>query len=226
MNNTIRNDREDVLVASDLNGTLTTGSPVLAVYRWLTENQPGSTPALFQYRLIFSYLQVKVGLKKIDTWGKEAMSAVLSMVQSPDAFVVKAMMDAVVEEELWPKRRELPISLLREWHAGGAEIYIISAAYQPAVENFARKIAPERIYAIGTPVEITPLGLNLAGPFNSREIKMSNLLAAIGSRELAIALGDTFADIPMLEKAQRAIAVHPDRRLKNQAKEQGWQIIE
>ena len=199
---------------------------MLAVYRWLTVNQPDSTPALFRYKLIFSYLQVKVGLKKIDTWGKEAMSAVLGLVKRPDPYILKAVMHSVVEEELWPKRRELPISLLREWHAQGAEIYIISAAYQPAVENFARKIALERIYGIGTPVEITPLELKLAGPFNSREIKMSNLLAAIGSQELTIALGDTFADIPLLEKAQRAIAVHPDRRLENRAREQGWQIIE
>ena len=91
--NTIRNLQSSILIASDLNGTLTTGSPVLAVYRWLTENQPESPPPLFEYRLIFSYLQVKAGLKKIDTWGKEAMSAVLELVQEPDPVMLDEMMD-------------------------------------------------------------------------------------------------------------------------------------
>jgi phosphoserine phosphatase len=226
MINAIRNDGKDCLVASDLNGTLTTGSPVLAVYRWLTDNQPGSTPPLFQYRLMISYLQVKVGLKKIDTWGKEAMNAVLSFIQDPDPIILEAVMDSVVEDELWPKRRERPISLLRELHQQGAKIYIISAAYQPAVENFANRIAPERTFAIGTLVETTPQGFKLAEPLNTREKKMSNLLAAIGSRRLAIALGDTFADIPLLERAERAIAVHPDSKLRIKARKHGWQIIE
>jgi phosphoserine phosphatase len=226
MNNTIRNEGQGLLIASDLNGTLTTGSPVLAVYRWLTENQPDSPPPLFQYRLMFSYLQVKAGLKEIDTWGEEAMSQVLSLVQNPDIAILDEIMDFVVIDELWPKRRDIPVSMLREYHDSGADLYIISAAYQPAVEKFARKIAPQRTYGIGTSVEITPQGMRLSGPLNSREKKMANLMAAIGSRELAIALGDTFADIPLLEKASSPIAVHPDRKLRIKAKEQGWRIIE
>ena len=226
MENTIRNNDSVRLVASDLNGTLTTGSPVLAVYRWLIDNQPDSCPPLFKYWLIISYLQVKVGLKKIDTWGKEAMSAVLNLVQNPDLNMLDEIMEFVVENELWPKRRIEPISLLRELHNKGSEVIIISAAYQPAVEKFARKIAQVKTSAIGTPVEITVEGLQLAGPFNSRDRKMHNLLSAIGSRKLDLALGDTFADIPMLEKAENAIAVHPDRKLKNKARERGWQIMD
>lgn len=214
-----------MLVASDLNGTLTTGSPVLAVYRWLQANQPEAAPPLFQSRLMFSYLQVKAGLKKIDTWGEQAMRAVLELVQRPDQGLLDALMDFVVEEELWPRRRELPVTFLRELVDQGAELYVLSAAFQPAVEIFARKIAPNRTYGIGTPVQITPAGLRLAGPLNSREVKMSNLLAAAGSRGLTIALGDTFADIPLLEKAERAIAVYPDRKLEKKARGSGWQIM-
>ena len=172
MDNTIRNDLQDQMVASDLNGTLTTGSPVLAVYRWLTENQPDSPPPLFQYRLMLSYLQVKAGLKKIDTWGEQAMSGVLSLVQDPDPSMLDEIMDFVVENEQWPKRREIPISMLKDFLDSGADLYVISAAYQPAVEKFARKIAPNRTFGIGTAVEITTLGLRLAGPLNSRAKKM------------------------------------------------------
>ncbi len=154
------------------------------------------------------------------------MSAVLSLVQRPNPRMLDEIMDSVVADELWPKRRMEPVALLRDLHLQGAEIFLISAAYQPAVEKFARMIAPERSYGIGTPVEITPQGLRLAGPLNSRDRKMSNLLAAIGPRNLDLALGDTFADIPLLERSQDAIAVHPDRKLRKKALERGWKIID
>lgn len=154
------------------------------------------------------------------------MSAVLRLVQHPNPRVLDEMMDSVVADELWPKRRIKPVALLRDLHLQGAEIFLISAAYQPAVEKFARMIAPERIYGIGTPVEITPEGLQLAGPLNSRDRKMANLMKAIGAKKLSLALGDTFADIPLLKEAEDAIAVHPDRKLKRMAVEQGWEVID
>lgn len=154
------------------------------------------------------------------------MSAVLSLVQRPDPDMLDEIMDSVVSDELWPKRRREPVSLLEDLHRQGSEIYLISAAYQPAVDIFAKLIAPNRTYGIGTPVEITPNGLRLAGPLNSRDKKMSNLLGAIGPRNLDLALGDTFADIPLLERSQDAIAVHPDRKLRKTALKRGWKIIE
>jgi len=214
------------IVASDLNGTLTTGSPVLAVARWLAKNQPDSYPPLFELRTLLSYLQVKAGLKEIDTWGKEAMSKVLGLVQSPSLQTLGAIMEYVVETELWPKRRVEPISLLQEYRHQGANLYIISAAYQPAVDKFARKISPEGSVGIGTEVVLNAGSLALADQLNSRDRKISNLLAVIGPRPIEIALGDTFADIPLLEHAGTAIAVHPDRKLKNAAREHGWRIID
>lgn len=225
MGNTIRNISDESIVASDLNGTLTAGSPVLAVYRWLKENQPGAVPALFLLRISFSYLLVKSGLQEIDTWGEQAMQNVLGFVRDPDPSLLEGLMEYVVAHELWPKRKQAPISLLREYHHCGAQIWIISAAYQPAVEKFSQRIAPEGIFAIGTPVEITPEGLQFAGPLNSRSRKMDNLLEAIGPRDLTIALGDTFADIPMLEAAEMAIAVNPDPALRKRAIAGEWQII-
>jgi phosphoserine phosphatase len=215
----------NAIVASDLNGTLTTGSPVLAVYRWLTENQPESCPPLFEYRLLLSYLLVKVRLKMIDIWAEEAMCRVLGLIKDPDQRTLDAVMDYVVDHELWLKRRKVPIELLREFYQQGYDIYILSAAYHPAVEKFAWKISPARTFGIGTPVGMTPNGLTLDGPLNSRTRKIDSLMEAIGTQKLAIALGDTFADIPLLDRAERAIAVHPDPILKKKAEEEGWQII-
>jgi phosphoserine phosphatase len=54
---------------------------------------------------------------------------------------------------------------------------------------------------------------------------MTNLLDAIGSHDISVALGDTFADIPLLDKAEKAIVVDPDRKLKQKASRSGWYQI-
>lgn len=215
-----------MLVASDLNGTLTTGSPILAVARWVKKNQPGSYPAGFTLGLFTSYMQVKLGLKKIDTWGDVNMRRVLKLISEPTQDVLNQVMDSVVEDELWLKKRMDAVELLKDYHQKGATIILISATYEPAVQKFAARIGSENTFGIGTPVELTDSGIELAKTLTSREVKLERLRAMIGTQQLDVALGDTFADIPLLENAALSIAVHPDKTLRKKALERGWKILD
>lgn len=215
-----------MLVASDLNGTLTTGSPILAVARWVKKNQPESYPRGFILRLYLSYIQVKLGVKKIDTWGDLNMRRVLKMISQPNQEILDLVMDSVVDDELWLKKRDQSVNLLKDLHQEGAQIMIISAAYEPAVQKFASKIGGENTIGIGTPLQLTEDGLELAQTLTSREVKLERLRNQIGGKRIDVALGDTFADIPLLEAASKAIAVFPDRILKQIALDRDWTIIE
>jgi len=215
-----------MLVASDLNGTLTTGSPILAVSRWVKQNQPESYPAGFTLGLFASYMQVKLGLKKIDTWGDTNMRRVLKLIGDPTQEVLNLVMDFVVEDELWLKKRAEVVDLLKDYHQRGAKIIIISAAYEPAVQKFAAMIGAENSYGIGTPVELTDSGIELAKKLTSREVKLEKLRTMIGTQQIDVALGDTFADIPLLEAAAEPIAVNPDKTLRQTALERDWKIID
>jgi phosphoserine phosphatase len=215
-----------MIIASDLNGTLTTGAPALAVTEWIKLYQPENYPWLYKYRLFLSYLQVRFEWMEIDDWADRILREVLSRVKSPDMDILNAIMEYVVEEELWPKRRVEVVSLLQDFHRKGAEIYIVSAAYEPAVKNFANKIGNERILGIGTPVFITSSGMSLAENLTTRKIKLERLKELMGSQKLDIALGDTVSDIPLLELAERPIAVYPDRDLRHEAELRSWEILE
>jgi phosphoserine phosphatase len=215
-----------MLVASDLNGTLTTGSPILAVARWVKKNQPESYPPGFALGLFASYLQVKLGLKKIDTWGDVNMRRVLKLISGPTPEILDLVMDSVVDDELWLKKREKAVHLLKNYHQQGAKIIIISAAYEPAVQKFAVKIGEVNTAGIGTPVTLTENGLKLAKTLTSREVKLDKLRNLIGTQQIDVALGDTFADIPLLEEALEPIAVFPDKILRETAIERGWKIID
>lgn len=215
-----------MLVASDLNGTLTTGSPILAVARWVKKNQPESYPAGFTLCLFASYLQVKFGWKEIDTWGDVNMRRALKLISEPTREILDLVMDSVVDDELWLKKRDKAVDLLKEYHRKGAKIIIISAAYEPAVQKFAARIGAGNTNGIGTPVTLSDAGLKLAKTLTSREVKLEKLRALIGTRQIDIALGDTFADIPLLEEALEPIAVFPDKTLKQYALDRGWKIID
>ena len=215
-----------MLVASDLNGTLTTGSPILAVARWVKDNQPESYPSGFMFGLFVSYMQVKLGMQKIDTWGDINMRRSLKLISKPNQEILDRVMDSVVDGELWVKKRDKAVKLLKNYHQNGAKIIIISAAYEPAVKKFAAMIGSENTHGIGTPVTLTDSGLVLAKTLTSREVKLERLRSLIGNQQIDVALGDTFADIPLLEEATKAIAVFPDKTLRQTAIERNWEIIE
>jgi phosphoserine phosphatase len=215
-----------MIVASDLNGTLTTGSPILAVAKWAEINQASLPPKLFKIRILLSYLQVKFGLKDLHVWADKNLRAVLGLISSPTPEKLTEIMTSIVEDELWPKRRPEAIALLRNFHQQGAEIILVSAAFEPAVAIFGEKIVPGGISGVGTPIFIKDGKLFLADELTVGEKKMDLLSSKLGSRNLDYALGDTIADLPMLKASRNPIAVVPDHQLRALALEQGWKILE
>lgn len=154
------------------------------------------------------------------------MRRVLSLIAEPDYDILDRIMESVVDDELWLKKREKAVAILEEYHQNGARIIIISAAYEPAVQKFAARIGGRNTLGIGTPVHLTEAGLELAEVLNSREVKLERLREMIGDQQIDVALGDTFADIPLLEEAVEPVAVFPDRLLRDTAVKRGWMIVE
>jgi phosphoserine phosphatase len=215
-----------MIVASDLNGTLTTGSPILAVAKWAEIHQASLPPKLYKIRILFSYLQVKFGFKELHVWADKNLRGVLNLISSPTPEKLIEIMRFIVEDELWPKRRPEAIELLKDFHQQGAEIILVSAAFEPAVALFGEKIVPSDISGIGTPIFLEDDKLSLADELTVKEKKMDLLRSRLGSRNLDYALGDTIADLPMLEASRNPIAVAPDHQLRAQAMERGWRILE
>ena len=56
--------------------------------------------------------------------------------------------------------------------------------------------------------------------------KGSGVLSRLNNQPIAFAYGDTWADIPILEKAETAVAVYPDKWLRSKAIEADWEILE
>jgi len=215
-----------MIAASDLNGTLTTGSPILPLATWAGKTDGGVRPKTFKVRLLYSYLWVKLGFVDTHIWADKYLRKGLDLISSPTPERLDQAMAFIVETELWPKRKSEAVNFLKKLHGQGAEIILVSAAFEPAVDHFGKKIAANNVTGMGTPVILQDGKLSLVDKLTIRERKMERLSEKLGSARLDYALGDSIADLPMLESAINPVAVTPDIELRKIALERDWRIIE
>lgn len=211
-----------MIVLSDMNGTLTTGSPFLGVVDWVRHNQSKIEAAWYKLSIMPSYFLAKRGLIDWQTWGQKLMLDSLGYIKDATPEKVAHVSEWLVEHELWMKRREDVVARLVKHREDGAKTYIASSMMEPFLEPFARRIGAE---VIGTPTEIVNGRLKMVGDMVVNEKKIEQVLSRLGVDRVDVAYGDSIMDAPMLEKADRPIAVYPEERLRAMAQERGWEIL-
>jgi phosphoserine phosphatase len=127
-----------------------------------------------------------------------------------------------VEHDLWKKRRDDVIARLKSHIAQGAQVYIASSVIEPIIEPFAARLGAQ---TIGTPVEYVNGTVRVAGELVAQERKIEQVLSRLGVDRVDFAYGDTAQDVPLLEHADRPVAVYPDEALKAVARRRGWEIL-
>ena len=211
-----------MIVISDLMGTLTTGSPILGLLDWIKVHQSKTQARWLLASMMPSYLLVKLGLIDPQPWGQGLMVKSLTWLKDMDEEKFTQACEWAVEHNLWLKRRDDVIARLKEHAQADAQVYIASSVVQPIADAFARRIG---VQAIGSPVEIVEVKVRLVDGLVKSERKIQEVLTRLNVDKVDYAYGDTFMDIPLLENAVHPVAVYPDQRLEEVAREKGWEII-
>lgn len=211
-----------MIVASDLMGTLTTGSPFLGLVDWVKHNQSKVSANLYMAAIMPSYLMAKNGLIDWQAWGQKLMVNSLAYINNADAQKLADVSEWVVEHDFWKKRREDVVERLIKHREHGAKVYIASSVVEPFIEPFAKRIGAQ---SIGTPVEIVNGRVRMVGELMANEKKIEQLLSRLGVDRVDIAYGDTILDVPLLEHADHPVAVYPDAKLKAFALSKGWEVM-
>ncbi|MDP1715163.1 MAG: haloacid dehalogenase-like hydrolase [Anaerolineales bacterium] len=211
-----------MIVASDLMGTLTTGSPFLGLINWIKHNQSKVRANLYMAAITPSYLLAKNGLIDSQIWGQKLMVDSLAYIKDANPEKLGQASEWVVEHDLWKNRREEVVARLIKHRKDGAKVYIASSVVEPFIEPFAKRIGAQ---VIGTPVEIVNGRVKMVGQLMANEKKIEQVLRRLGVERVDVAYGDTVLDIPLLEHADQPVAVYPDAKLKSIAMERGWEII-
>ncbi|MFN8380338.1 MAG: haloacid dehalogenase-like hydrolase [Anaerolineales bacterium] len=211
-----------MIVASDLMGTLTTGSPFLGLVDWVKHNQSKARANWYLASIMPSYLLAKNGLIDWQEWGQKLMVESLGYIKGADLEKVKHASEWTVEHNLWKKRREDVVARLIKHREDGAKVYIASSVVEPFIEPFAQRIGAQ---TIGTPVKIENGRLQMVSELMKDEKKIEQVLSRLAVDRVDTAYGDTVLDVPLLEHAEHPVAVYPDAKLKQIAIQRGWEII-
>ena len=211
-------------VATDLEGTLTTGATWRGFGNYLKQYRSAPAYYLFLALRLPMPVLVKTGLldqqRAKSAWIADQLK--LFTDASPDE--VAHMAEWVVEHEMWPRRRPEVLEEIAQHRAEGLHVILASGTYQPIAEVFAARIGAE---ALGTPLKYVDGKLaGIDAPVSVKGEKADNLRDRVGDEPIVAAYGDTASDIPMLEMAEQPTAVHPDRRLRAAAAARGWRIID
>lgn len=216
-----------VIVASDLEGTLTTGETWRGVGRYLRRER-GRRMAL-RYWAFFASRTPGVLLARRGFGDEQAlrlrwMRDLARFFRDDDAAALARLAEWVVERELWPQRRAAVLAELAAHRAAGRRVILVSGTYQPVLDAFARRIDAE---AIGTSLELLSGRATgrLAGPINNDTVKVASLRPLLGAATLHAAYGDTSADVPMLNLSDAAIVVGDNARLRAVAAQRGWRVL-
>jgi phosphoserine phosphatase len=220
-------DPQTPTVASDLEGTLTSGVTVRAMHRYLVEHGRAAEARRFYRSRIPGYvLRRGLGLN-LRQFKNDWMRDLLRMFGGFALPDFRGMCEWVVAQALWPSRRKAVVSELHNHLEAGRRVIIVTGMFEPLLEALLARLPG--MEAIGTPlaVENGVFTGELAGDLNVGARKRDQLSHfAPPDGKIYGAYGDTFSDSYMLALSEHPVAVFPDRRLRRAALSNGWRILE
>lgn len=210
------------IVAFDLEGTLTAGVAWEGMRDYLKAHGEEDKYRRFLRKNLLPVLAFRLGLLRDERAFKERwILGVLRLFAgyTPEQFEEVAAW--VVGQTFWSQRRVAVVEELEAHVANGRRVIIVSGMFEPILQQFAQMLQVE---SMGTPVafEDGRFTGEIIGQLNVGQAKVARL-QQVG--RLVTAYGDTVRDIPMLELAETAVAVHPDPKLRQAAEQRNWRIL-
>jgi phosphoserine phosphatase len=220
------------IVVSDLDGTLTAAETWRGVLGWVREHHPSPAARRFVGVRLPLVVLARAGVLDKEAFRARWFRDLGGLLAGLPERRLAEMAGAVVDDWLWPARREAALALVTQAVAAtrevdpGARLVIATGAYQQIADAFANRAGAD--HALGTPLE-TVDGIvtgRLAAQVQTGEQKAAAVRALAGGADVVAAFGDTGADIPLLGLARRAVAIGPDADLRAAARRAGWEVVE
>ncbi|WP_169737086.1 haloacid dehalogenase-like hydrolase, partial [Deinococcus pimensis] len=132
-------------VASDLEGTLTTGETWKGLLRFLRERGHGRAVSAFLALKLPGVALAGAGVLDREKVRQAWTADLPRLLRGTPEADVDALAEWVVERELWPGRRDDVLAELEAHRLAGHRVVLASGAYQPVLEAFARRIGAEAV---------------------------------------------------------------------------------
>ncbi len=213
-------------VAADLEGTLTASITWQGMRDYLFEQGEERRYKRFFLRKMPRYALYRLGLISRQSMKENWILDQLRLFTGYSAEQMILMGSYVVENCLWPGRRQVVVDELLVHQQAGRRVIIISGQFEPILEQLLAKM--DGIEGIGTPLHFEDgiFSGEIAAPLNVGQRKAEQLRPFLRDGRIAAAYGDTASDLPMLLLSHSPVAVFPDPELRQQAERAGWRILD
>lgn len=214
------------VVVFDMDGTLVPGDSqtALALRLVLRGILPLRTVLAAQWWL----LTTRLGWRSADpeTLQRQAVAALRGR---PEAEIAALCAD-IVQRRLIGRLRADGVATVADWRDQGAFVVLASASFEALVAPVAAALGADGFVA--TRMVAAAGGLasgEIEGRRMSGEAKRDGVTALLDARfarwVLVAAYGDHVSDVPLMELAERPVAVTPTARLRRHARNAGWDVV-
>jgi len=220
------------LALFDLDHTLI---PFDSDYSWgeFTSGLGWNDPEEFKRQNDAFYDDYKAGVLDIHAYARFATRAIREQGATNSIAAHQEYMRTVVQKGILPQALEL----VRQHQREGATAIIITATNAFVTRPIAQAFGVSELLAIELETDISPGGTGwytgaIQGTPSFREgkvVRMEQWLAARGwgwDSVHTTFYSDSINDVPLLERANVAVATNPDAPLRALAKARGWRILD
>lgn len=179
------------------------------------------------------YEHYKAGTLDIHAYCRFSTAAIVRQGQAPSLAAHAQFMDTVIRPAIQPQALEL----VRQHQAAGDEVIIVTATNAFVTRPIAQAFGVNELIAIELVRDDAPGGSGwytgeIAGTPSFREGKVTRVTEWLAQRGLdwgrvhTTFYSDSINDVPLLEKADVAVATNPDPRLRALAAQRGWRSLD
>ena len=179
------------------------------------------------------YEHYKAGTLDIHEYCRFATAAVVREGAQKSIAAHADFMRHVIQKAIQPQA----LKLVQDHQAAGDTVIIITATNAFVTRPIAKAFGVDDLLAVDLVVDDAPGGTGwytgeIAGVPSFREGKVTRMNQWFAERGLdwdavhTTFYSDSINDVPLMEKANVAVATNPDPRLRALAQERGWRILE
>lgn len=174
-------------------------------------------------RVLFIYVQYDLGLIS-NFEDMKRFGAVLfeKRDHARDVGLMRALFDERLHRFIYPQAR----AVVDRFKALGFELYIVSSTYRFMAKPYADALGIERLH--GVDLELDAEGRctgRLTGTIFHQH-KKAEVLQQAAREGISLAdswaFGDSINDLPMLDAVGHPVPVNPGKKLRNAARQRGW----
>jgi HAD superfamily hydrolase (TIGR01490 family) len=226
------NNAERKVALFDLDGTLVSAHLWLGIVK-RSFNVKENRLVVFWYIISHLALTLPWKMHLISTekyyrsWGEDVAKTIKGIKTEK----AKEIFNWLANNYLLPSLKKNTFEKLKEHQKDGFLTILTSGTFQELLEIIANRLKID--FAIGTKLEVVKdkFSGRIIPPFCFGEGKAEKLRDFLSEKKLKINFKESFAysdgifDLPMLELVGNPVAVEPDKKLLEIAKNKGWQII-